>query len=221
MQDNLQQLQSGANQLQLPLSDKQASALMDYARLLQRWNSVVNLTNVTHEQDIITKHLLDSLSVTTFIQSEVMWDIGTGAGLPGVPLAIMLPDVSWHLVDSNLKKIQFIRQFCLQSGLKNITAHHSRIEQIKSITQNSNLQDSKYSVISRALAPPVRFISMVNQYLPEHDAIYLMLGREIDPDQANIQQNITGYSTKLYTRLTVPYLNATRHLWILENRRTQ
>ncbi|MBI2410305.1 MAG: 16S rRNA (guanine(527)-N(7))-methyltransferase RsmG [Candidatus Kerfeldbacteria bacterium] len=124
-------LRVGAQQLSIHFSDEQMKQLLRYVDLLQEWNQRMNLTAITDTQEIITKHLLDSLSVTSvqaFSETTRVIDIGTGAGLPGIPLAILYPQVQFTLLDAVRKKITFLEEVKTQLSLQNVHAIHGRAE---------------------------------------------------------------------------------------------
>lgn len=101
------QLDKGCAELQLQLSDQQKNQLLDYLALLQKWNKVYNLTSVRDPQVMLTRHILDSLSLIPYLQCNSLLDVGSGAGLPGIPVAICFPQMSVTLLDSNIKNTFF------------------------------------------------------------------------------------------------------------------
>ena len=124
----LNALKNGLQALQLECTEQQQQLLLSYLQLLEKWNQHFNLTAVRDIEQMLSLHLLDSLSIARFIHGQHILDVGTGAGLPGIPLAILYPGKSFTLLDSNGKKIRFCRQAIMQLGLKNIVAEQQRIE---------------------------------------------------------------------------------------------
>lgn len=128
----LEQLQRTATTLNLALSEQQLEYLHRYARLLIRWNKTYNLIGRSTERDLVQRHLLDSLLVLTELngpEGQQHWaDIGTGAGLPGIPLAIAMPNTRFTLIDSNSKKTRFLHQVIAELKLDNAQALHTRVE---------------------------------------------------------------------------------------------
>lgn len=123
-----ERLRQGAKSLGLCLATEQEQRLLELIALLAKWNRAYNLTAVRDPLEMVSRHLLDSLAVLPFLTGRRCLDIGTGAGLPGIPLAIMRPDMAFVLLDSNGKKIRFVRQAVLELGLENVEPVHARVE---------------------------------------------------------------------------------------------
>jgi 16S rRNA (guanine527-N7)-methyltransferase len=123
-----ERLQQGVRSLDLALTDSQEQQLMAFLALLIKWNRAYNLTAVRDPLEMVGRHLLDSLAVLPHLQGSRVLDMGCGPGLPGIPLAILRPDISFVLLDSNGKKIRFVRQALLELGLGNITTLQQRVE---------------------------------------------------------------------------------------------
>ena len=119
---------SGLNELGLQLTDVQLMQLLDFVQLIEKWNKAYNLTAIRNQEEMIRLHLLDSLAILPFIEGKHIIDVGTGAGLPGIPLAICLPELAFTLLDSNAKKTRFVQQAVLELGLKNVSICHQRAE---------------------------------------------------------------------------------------------
>ncbi|MGB1141006.1 MAG: 16S rRNA (guanine(527)-N(7))-methyltransferase RsmG, partial [Halioglobus sp.] len=120
MGDPAEQLAAGTQDLGLALTSHQQDQLMAYLELLQKWNSAYNLTAVREPSQMVTRHLLDSLAIAPWIMGGRYIDVGTGGGLPGVPLSAMFPDREFHLLDSNGKKMRFLFQVKTALGLDNM-----------------------------------------------------------------------------------------------------
>ncbi|MBF0255243.1 MAG: 16S rRNA (guanine(527)-N(7))-methyltransferase RsmG [Gammaproteobacteria bacterium] len=127
-----QRLGAGIEQLGLALPADAEVKLLAFLQLLVRWNQAYNLTAVRQPLEMVSRHLLDSLAILPYIGAGPLLDVGSGAGLPGIPLAIARPQLECSLLDSNGKKIRFIRQAALELGLANLTPLHMRLEQLHS-----------------------------------------------------------------------------------------
>ncbi|MFT3929306.1 MAG: 16S rRNA (guanine(527)-N(7))-methyltransferase RsmG [Spongiibacteraceae bacterium] len=126
-----EQLQNGIAELPLTLPETAIAQLLQYLALLHKWNRAYNLTAVRDPAEMVSRHLLDSLAVAPYVHGDHCADVGTGAGLPGIPLAIALPQKQFTLIDSNGKKIRFIAQAIAELGLKNVKAIQCRIESMQ------------------------------------------------------------------------------------------
>lgn len=143
--DHREQIRSGLAALAIPHSEQQLDRLTAYLALLHKWNRAYNLTAVREPAQMIGRHLLDSLAVLPWLRGEHFADVGTGAGLPGIPLAIMRPDCRFELIDSNGKKIRFVTQAINELNLRNAQARQCRVEDF--------LPERRYdAVTSRAFA---------------------------------------------------------------------
>lgn len=126
-----QRLQQGLQQMELDLDGQAQSRLLAYLRLMQKWNRAYNLTAIRDLDQMVIRHLLDSLSILPYMDSSPVLDVGTGAGLPGIPLAICQPQQSYVLLDSNGKKTRFLTQVKIELGLENIQVVNQRVEDFK------------------------------------------------------------------------------------------
>jgi 16S rRNA (guanine527-N7)-methyltransferase len=126
--DARKRLQQGLSKMGLELSDDVQDKLMDYLQLMQKWNKSYNLTAIKDLDQMVIRHVLDSLSILPYIDQNPVLDVGTGAGLPGIPLAIVLKEKKIVLLDSNSKKTRFLTQAKIELDLENIEVIHSRVE---------------------------------------------------------------------------------------------
>jgi len=124
----LDELRAGVAALGLDLGEPLLERQIDYLALLVKWNKVYNLTAVREPQEMVARHLLDSLSILPWLQGESAVDVGSGAGIPGIPLALAAPERAWTLLDSNGKKSRFQQQARIELGLARLTVVHSRVE---------------------------------------------------------------------------------------------
>jgi 16S rRNA (guanine527-N7)-methyltransferase len=123
-----EELTLGARELGVELSESQHTQLLAYLALLIKWNKAYNLTAVRNPDEMVSRHLLDSLSVVRFIEGDRQLDVGSGGGMPGIPLAVLFPDMKITVLDSNGKKTRFLTQVKLELGLANLEVIHSRAE---------------------------------------------------------------------------------------------
>jgi len=197
------QLQQALSELKLPLSDEQQLQLLYYLQQLLFWNKAYNLTAIKDDQQALIKHIFDSLSIVPFLPAGDLLDIGTGAGLPAVIVAICQPQRAVTALDSNQKKIRFIKQVASELGLKNLTPVASRIE----------AHAGSYQVItSRAFASLVDFVTHSQSKLADNGIICAMKG--VEPvDEIQALQNEWQINTQV---LTVPKLYESRHLIYLQ-----
>lgn len=197
------QLQQALSELKLQLSDEQQLQLLYYLQQLLFWNKAYNLTAIKDDQQALIKHIFDSLSIVPFLPAGDLLDIGTGAGLPAVIVAICQPQRAVTALDSNQKKIRFIKQVASELGLKNLTPVASRIE----------AHVGTYQVItSRAFASLVDFVTHSQSKLADNGIICAMKG--VEPvDEIQALQNEWQINTQV---LTVPELDESRHLIYLQ-----
>jgi len=207
-----QLLSEGIEQQSLVISEVQQEKLIRFVHLLEKWNKVYNLTSIREKKEMVTLHLLDSLVVLPFFMTKVsnkegsainqVLDVGTGGGIPGIPLAICLPDINFVLLDARGKKIRFIQTVIAQLGLKNVIAVQSRVEDY--------ISEYKFGrIISRAFAS---IDDMLNycQHLCHQDGRFLAMKGQISEEE--IAQLPEGFRIDAIIELNVPQLNAQRHL---------
>jgi 16S rRNA (guanine527-N7)-methyltransferase len=200
-------LADGARALQLKLDDAQIAQLMDYLALLSKWNAVYNLTAVRDPAQMVTQHLLDSLAAApAFENAKNVLDVGAGGGLPGIVLAIARPDMRVSMIDTVHKKTAFLTQAKAELGLKNVTVHTARVEQLQA--------PEKFDVItSRAFAELADFVNWSGHLLSDHGRFIAMKG--VLP-QEEITRLPAGWSVTEVRPLHVPGLNAERHLIFIQ-----
>jgi 16S rRNA (guanine527-N7)-methyltransferase len=201
-----QRLLDAASRIGISLSPEQAEQLVHYVELLFRWNSTYNLTAVRDPSEMLDRHIIDSLSVVPFIDAESVMDVGTGPGLPGIPLALLFPNKQFTLVDSNIKKTRFLTQALITLGLKNVEVVHTRIESLIG-------KRTFPLIISRAFTAADNFAELCGPCLSENGKLLAMKGSEAQ-NEANALK--TGYIYKDIIKLDVPGCEAQRHLIIIE-----
>jgi 16S rRNA (guanine527-N7)-methyltransferase len=202
-----EQLSAGLAELGLVLSDQAEPKLLAYLALLAKWNRVYNLTAIREEREMVVHHLLDSLAVANHLPNVTATiDVGSGAGLPGIPLAIARPDMAVTLVDAVHKKSTFQQQAKIQLGLANVSIFCGRVE-------NMPRPAGSVAVISRAFAELAEFIRTAGHLVEPGGYLYAMKG--VLPI-AEIAALPAGWHVATNTRLLVPGLAAQRHLIVLE-----
>ena len=166
-------LVSGLESLNLSLSDDKIEQLLDFIKLIEKWNKAYNLTAIRDREAMVRLHLLDSLAIVPFIEGKRVIDIGTGAGLPGIPLAIYLPEIEFTLLDSNAKKTRFVQQAILELKLKNVSVCHNRVEQY-------HPEKSFDTVITRAFASLSDIVELTAHLLSKDGVLLAMKGQAPD-----------------------------------------
>lgn len=199
-------LEKGLVELCLPLSGEQQGLLLQYLVLLEKWNQVYNLTAVRDLTKMVGAHLLDSLSAVPLLSGNNVLDVGSGAGLPGIPIAIAKPDFKVTLLDSNQKKAAFLRQAVADLALKNANVICERVE--------SWAAPALFDVIiSRAFSDLGEFVSLTGHLLAPGGVLAAMKG--LHPFE-ELERLPHGFRVKEVRALQVPGLDAERHLVLIE-----
>ncbi|MGA0805981.1 MAG: 16S rRNA (guanine(527)-N(7))-methyltransferase RsmG [Pseudohongiellaceae bacterium] len=204
----LRALADGVGQIGLDLEAAILERLLDYLLQLHKWNQAFNLSGIKQLDAMVNLHLLDSLVLAPFINAETIADVGTGAGLPGFPLALCFPEKRFILIDSNSKKTRFIFQTAALLGVHNITVIHSRVEDYASPAQVD-------IVTSRAFASLADFVQGCRHLLSAQGSFLAMKG--LYP-AAEIDELPAGFQVSAAHNVKVPGVPAERH--ILEIRRS-
>ncbi|OCF94779.1 16S rRNA (guanine(527)-N(7))-methyltransferase RsmG [Gilliamella apicola] len=189
------------DQTDLSITSQQIDLLIDYVEMLNKWNKAYNLTAVRDPSEMLIKHIMDSLVVSPYLVGNTFIDVGTGPGLPGIPLAIINPDKQFDLVDSLGKRIRFLKQVQFELKLKNIQPIQSRIEEYN---------EKKFDgVISRAFASLQDMLTWCKHLPNQQGSFYALKGSDLDAIPA-------GFTLKQNIKLTIPELNAERRLMIIQ-----
>ena len=197
-------LASGITEMGLDVSRETQEKLLAYMALLQKWNGVYNLTAVRDSLQMVTLHLLDSLSVLPYIKTKNLLDVGSGGGLPGIVLAICLPNLQVTTLDTVQKKTIFMRQVKGELGLNNLEVVHARVE--------SYQPSEKFeAIISRAFSDISLFIKLTQHLLAKNGKWLAMKGQAPHDELAGLTLNHT------IIPLQVAGLDAERHLLVLES----
>lgn len=203
-----QSLAQGVKALDLALSPETLALLLKYQDALVLWNKAYNLTAIREPKEMLVKHLLDSLSILPHLPAGRLLDIGTGGGMPGLIIALCEPERECVLLDSNGKKIRFLKQFIADMQLKNVQAVQTRVEDQDSITTLGHFD----VITSRAFASLNDFVRLSEPYLCETSTIIAMKGvvphEEMRALETTYQQQVVA--------LSVPHLDEQRHLIVLQ-----
>ena len=200
--DLLSKLTQLLTEADINLTEKQKQQLVGYVELLVKWNKAYNLTSVRDPQQMLIRHIMDSIVVNGHLTGNTFIDVGTGPGLPGVPLAIVRPDSHFVLLDSLGKRIRFLKQVQHELGLNNIEPVQSRVEDYQ-------FKDGFDGVISRAFASLNDMLSWCH-HLPSSEGKFYALKGVIRDDE--ITELPEGFVMQSIVELKIPQLDEQRHL---------
>lgn len=203
------QLIAGAAKMGVALTEAQSEKLLDYLDLLQKWNKAYNLTAVRERPAMLTQHLLDSLSIVPHLPPGDLLDVGSGGGLPGIPLAILQPERSITLVDTVGKKVAFLKQAAMTLGLKNLQAVSTRIESWAPPAEHTG---GFALITARAYATLQTLVGQTQRLLAPNGGWYAMKGVIPAAEMAELASDV---SVRAVIPLDVPDLGAERHLILL------
>jgi len=188
----------GAEVMNIPLSDKQIQQLLRYLSLILKWNRIYNLSAIRDPIESVKKHLLDSLSIIHFVQPGLLLDVGSGAGLPGIVIAIMKPETKVFVLDSVGKKCRFMQAVKSELALENLIVVNSRVESFKP-------NKSFSQITSRAFAEASKTIQLTKHLLEENGRYLLMKGSNIE------EEDVDNFNMKVHS-MTVPFVSDKRSL---------
>jgi 16S rRNA (guanine527-N7)-methyltransferase len=196
------QLKRGLELLQLTCNEKQLNQLLNYLDLLERWNKAYNLTAIRDPFDMINLHLLDSLAISAELQGDRFIDVGTGPGLPGIPLAIINQNKNFTLLDSNGKKTRFLFQTKLELGLDNISEVNQRV-------QDFHPKQTYDCVLSRAFSSLGDMVENCHHLLNQNGYFLAMKGKLPQTELRELPKN---YKVEKLHSINVPGVEGQRHL---------
>lgn len=199
------QLQDGLAEMQLSLNDGQQQQLLAFLALLNKWNKAYNLTAVRDEWVMVSRQLLDSLSIMPWITTDHLLDVGAGGGMPGIPLAIAFPNKRFTLLDSNGKKTRFLNQCVLELGLKNVEVIHGRAEDCQP-------EQPFRQISSRAFTALENLVTWCGQLLAQDGEFLAMKGLYPDDEVAALPSH---WQVESNHSLKVPGADGERHLLIV------
>jgi len=198
-------LAAGLTALDLNLAEGASEKLLEYLALIDKWNRVYNLTAVRARESMVTQHLLDSLSVVPHLTGTTLLDVGSGAGLPGIPLALARPDSRVMLLESNAKKSAFLKQAAIELELSNVEVTQARVE--------TWIAPHRYDcVISRAFASLAEFAASSGRHAADDGVLAAMKGTY---PQDELDRLPASHRVIFTIRLEVPELHAERHLVLM------
>lgn len=198
------ELAAGIDQLGIEVTPDQQAKLLAYLALLHKWNSVFNLTAIRQPEQMVSNHLLDSLAVLPYLWPQRWLDVGCGGGLPGIVLAVMRPEWSFTLLDSNSKKTGFVQQAAIELGLRNVEVRCERVE-------HWQVEKKFDGIISRAFAEAADFVALTRHLLADGGHWAAMKGA---PEQ-ELSRLPEGIKIEKVVTLQVPKLEAARSLVVL------
>ena len=198
MSEKKRLLCAGAELMNIALSDKEIQQLLHYLSLILKWNKIYNLSAIRDPIESVKKHLLDSLSIIHFIQPGLLLDVGSGAGLPGIVIAIMKPETEVFVLDSVGKKCRFMQVVKSELALENLIVVNSRVESFKP-------KENFSQIASRAFAEASKTIQLTKHLLEENGRYLLMKGSNVD------EEDIDNLNVKVHS-MTVPFVSDKRSL---------
>jgi 16S rRNA (guanine527-N7)-methyltransferase len=201
-EDLLSLLRSKLQQTDIEVTEQQQNKLIDFILMMNKWNKAYNLTSVRDPQDMVLKHLLDSIVIAPYITEKVYIDVGTGPGLPGIPLAILYPDKTFILLDSLGKRVRFMTQVAHELKITNIQPVQSRVEDYVSTLQIDG-------VLSRAFASLKDMLHWC-QHLVNSSGNFMALKGQLSEQEIN--ELPAEFILKEVIKLSVPGVEGDRHL---------
>lgn len=202
------ELQFGTNLLNLDVDSRKIATFIDYLALFHKWNKAYNLSAIRNPDEMPARHILDSLSVLPYIPAKHIIDVGSGAGLPGIPLAICLPDANFTLLDANGKKARFLFQVVQTLALKNVEIVHNRVE----TWQPKQLFDG---ILCRAFSSIQGIVESCGHLLASDGKIFAMKGLIPRDELSQIEKH---YIVETIHELNVPGVTGERNLIVLARR---
>ncbi|MGN1393352.1 MAG: 16S rRNA (guanine(527)-N(7))-methyltransferase RsmG [Succinivibrionaceae bacterium] len=188
------------------IHEEDINKLIDFVILLKKWNKVYNLTSISNEKEMLYKHIIDSIVVSKYLHGEKFIDVGTGPGLPGIPLSILNIGAQFYLLDSKIKRINFIRNAKIELKINNVTPILSRCEDF--------VPEIKFDVVlSRAFASLKDMLSLCSSYVNTNGAFYALKGII---DKNEISDIPSNFKIENVIKLSVPSCLGNRHLVIIK-----
>ncbi|QKS31256.1 MAG: 16S rRNA (guanine(527)-N(7))-methyltransferase RsmG [Candidatus Accumulibacter similis] len=202
-----EQLAEGAACLGIELAPPARQKMLDYLKLLEKWNRVYRLTAIADPSQAVSHHLLDSLAVLPFVDGTSLLDVGSGGGMPGIPLAIARPELQVVLLDSNSKKAAFLQQALIELALRNIAVHCGRVEACQPTVRFAMITARAFADLGTLVASSRHLLRTGGRWLA-------MKGLRPDDEIARLP---AGVSVAGVHRLPVPGVDGERHLVVIES----
>jgi len=207
-QSLISQLADGVTALGFTLPQHTIEQCLEYTELLLHWNRTHNLTAASRPEEIISRHLLDSLSISSLICWTRILDIGSGGGFPGIPLALALPNTFWTLVDSRGKRTRFLQEVVNRLGLERVKVVQHRVEHYRPLENFDTL-------VARAVAPLPRLVAITQHLWQEGARVIVMKGSHIEPELKQVPQEFQARVKVV--RLSIPGLELHRQAVVFQN----
>jgi 16S rRNA (guanine527-N7)-methyltransferase len=204
-----QKLIQSCSEFSLPLNIDTAEAMIAYLHLLEKWDKVHNLTAVHGVEEMIERHIVDSLSAVPYLWGQRIADVGTGAGLPGIPLALYFPEKDFVLIEANAKRISFLRHACAKLGLKNVTIVHGRVPSVEVAPRVDQILSRAFSAVGLFLEQTAYLLT------PNQNGSWLAFKGKLNPEEL---ASISDFDPKLeYKTISLPFLRES-NLLLIERR---
>ena len=204
----MSQLADGTTALGFNLTQRTLDQCLEYMELLLRWNRAHNLTAASGPEEIISRHLLDSLSISSLICGTRILDIGSGGGFPGIPLALALPNTFWTLLDSRGKRTRFLEEAIARLGLERVEVVQQRVEYYRPLGNFDTL-------VARAVAPLPRLVSTTQHLWHEGVRVIAMKGGRVEVELNQVPPEIQARAEVV--RLSIPGLEMHRQAVVFQN----
>lgn len=209
-------LAQGLADMKIALVPAAQQTLLRFIQVLTKWNRVYNLTAVRDPHQMVARHILDSLAILPYVRGPRVLDVGSGAGLPGLPLAVARPEWQYVLLDANAKKLRFVTQALGELGIKNVETAHARIEKYRPREGGGKSGGESFdTIVARAFASLSELLASAGHLCTPQAQLLAMKGVYPEEELAVLPDS---FKVQGVHRLQVPGLDAVRHLVIITRR---